>query len=179
MITKNEYKKAVTATLAELRKAKIRITDAEKSRIEVVDFGLGALSEIGLQILTYINTKKVCAKELIMFPYQICPQHRHVTSLGREAKEETFRCRKGTVYLYVEGEPETNKKGRISALLKTNVFKEIILRPGDQYTILPGSWHWFQAGGIGAIVSEFSTASSDDTDEFFDQDIIRETKVSE
>jgi len=33
--------------------------------------------------------------------------------------------------------------------------------------------HWFQAGPEGAIISEFSTQSHDETDIFTDPDIIR------
>jgi D-lyxose ketol-isomerase len=53
------------------------------------------------------------------------------------------------------------------------VFHELVLRPGDQYTIPPGTKHWFQAGPDGAIVSEFSTASRDEHDAFTDPDVRR------
>ena len=29
------------------------------------------------QILVYVNTDRVCAKELVLFPGQLCPEHRH------------------------------------------------------------------------------------------------------
>ncbi len=50
---------------------------------------------------------------------------------------------------------------------------EIALRPGEQYTIPPKTLHWFQAGPEGAVVSEFSTASRDELDEFSDPDVRR------
>jgi len=50
---------------------------------------------------------------------------------------------------------------------------ELVLRPGDQYTIPPDTLHWFQAGEEGAIVSEFSTRSRDDADVFSDPRIRR------
>jgi D-lyxose ketol-isomerase len=53
------------------------------------------------------------------------------------------------------------------------VWHEIVLRPGEQYTIPPDTWHWFQAGDAGAIVSEFSTRSTDEHDIFVDPDIRR------
>lgn len=59
--------------------------------------------KIGLQLLTYINTERVCAKEMVLLPGQACPEHRHIPTDGREGKEESFRCRFGRVYLYVEG----------------------------------------------------------------------------
>ncbi len=104
--------------------------------------GSGELEETGVQIVVYVNTDRVCAKELVLFPRQICPEHRHPPVDGEPGKEETFRCRTGLVELYVEGHDK------------------IVLRPGDQFTIPPDTLHWFQAGDDGAIVSEFSTRST-------------------
>ena len=53
-------------------KNKIVLTEAEKENIEVADFGLGDIEKTGLQIVTYINTERMCAKELIMLPGQTC-----------------------------------------------------------------------------------------------------------
>lgn len=53
------------------------------------------------------------------------------------------------------------------------VLHEIELNPGDQYTIPPDTWHWFQAGDEGAIVSEFSSPSFDEFDIFIDPRIRR------
>jgi D-lyxose ketol-isomerase len=50
---------------------------------------------------------------------------------------------------------------------------EIHLEPGEQYTIYPDTPHWFQAGLRGAIVSEFSTRSTDEADVFRDPRIRR------
>jgi D-lyxose ketol-isomerase len=142
-------------TAAMLAEAGIVLTPAERERIEVADFGLGRLEEIGLQLITYVNTERVCAKELVLFPRQTCPEHRHPAVDGSPGKEETFRCRRGTVHLHVEGKDE------------------IVLQPGEQFTIEPDTLHWFQAGDDGAVVSEFSTRSRDDTDVFTDPRIVR------
>jgi D-lyxose ketol-isomerase len=79
------------------------------------------------------------------------------------------------VYLYVSGEPTPNPKARPPKGREHtyNVWHEIILRPGDQYTLMPETWHWFQGGPEGAIVSEFSTRSTDEHDVFVDKDISR------
>lgn len=171
MIGRKEREHAVKRTLDFFEKANIVLTDKEKENIEVVDFGLGRLEEVGLQIVTYVNTERCCAKELVLFPNQTCPEHRHPKIGDREGKEETFRCRWGKVYLYVEGE------NTISATTPPEgtytVFHEIILNPGDQYTIYPNTKHWFKAGEEGAIVSEFSTKSVDEADIFTDQRVIR------
>ena len=138
-----------------LEQAGIVMTDAERAGIEVADFGLGRLDELGLQLLVYVNTERVCAKELVLFSGQTCPEHRHPPVAGEPGKEETFRVRRGLVHLHVEGEGE------------------IVLRPGDQFTIPPDTLHWFRAGDDGAIVSEFSTRSRDETDVFSDPRIVR------
>ena len=89
------------------------------------------------------------------------------------------RCRYGKVYLYVTGE---GKKEDINGVLPetdTTVYHEIILNPGEQYTIMPETLHRFQAGSEGAEVSEFSTRSTDETDVFTDKRIVRETKIED
>jgi D-lyxose ketol-isomerase len=140
---------------AMLDRAGVALTAAERAQLEVTDFGLGRLDEIGLQLVTYVNTERVCAKELVLFPHQLCPEHRHPPVDGDPGKEETFRCRTGTVHLHLEGEDE------------------IVLLPGEQHTIPPNMLHWFQAGPEGAIVSEFSTRSRDASDVFTDPQIVR------
>jgi D-lyxose ketol-isomerase len=134
--------------------AGIVLTPSERAAIEVTDFGLGRLEETGLQLLVYVNTERVCAKELVLFPRQTCPEHRHPPFDGTPGKEETFRCRTGSVHLYVDGE-------------------EILMRPGEQHTIPPDTLHWFRAGDEGAVVSEFSTQSRDELDAFTDPRIVR------
>lgn len=173
MITKLEYEASVKYVLDLFEKANIKITDEEKRKIEVADFGLSRLDEIGLQLLTYINTDRVCAKEMALKPFQTCPEHWHIPTNGMEGKEETFRCRYGKVYLYVSGEGKREDvKARIPNT-KLTVFHEIVLNEGEQYTIMPNTKHWFQASENGAIVSEFSTHSTDETDVFSDELIVR------
>jgi len=48
-----------------------------------------------------------------------------------------------------------------------------VLNPGEQFTIPSDTLHWFQAGEEGAIVSEFSSTSHDDSDIFTDTNIKR------
>jgi len=174
-----EYEAQVKKALEYYDKAGIVLTDAEKANVEVADFGIGIVNDVGLQMVTYINTEKVCAKEMVLLPYQTCPEHMHVPTNGMPGKEETFRCRYGKVYLYVTG--EGNKEDIKAKLPKTDVsvFHEVILNPGEQYTIYPETWHWFQAGEDGAIISEFSTRSTDETDTFTDKKLVREVKIED
>lgn len=179
MITKIQYESARIRTLEYFEKAGIILTEGEKANIEVADFGLGDLENTGLELITYVNTKRCCAKELVLFPRQTCPEHRHPDVAGGPGKEETFRCRWGEVYLYVEGEPAASIMAEIPAGREDTytVFHEIILRPGDQYTLMPNTRHWFQAGDQGAVVSEFSTTSRDEADIFTDSAIQRSVKI--
>jgi D-lyxose ketol-isomerase len=159
-----------------LKKAHIVITPQEKENFEIADFGLNDIENVGIQVVVYINTDRYCAKELVMFPRQICPEHRHpVIDEKNIGKQETFRCRWGEAYLYIQGEPTPNPKAKVPEKYKKylNIWKEIILRPGDQYTLPPNSWHWFQAGDDGAIISEFSSRSIDETDVWSDPHIDR------
>lgn len=157
------------------KKAGIIVRDDEA--VEVSDFGLDMVEEIGLQLTVYINTKRVCAKEMVLLPYQTCPEHKHIESYGMPGKEETFRCRYGKVYLYVEGEGKKEDiHGKLPAM-ETSVYNEIILNPGEQYTIMPETLHWFQAGPEGAVISEFSTMSTDETDVFTDKRLVRATVI--
>lgn len=172
---RSEYEKARKRALEYFEKAHIVLTEEEKKRIEVADFGLGRLEEIGLELLVYVNTDRVCAKELVLFPRQICPEHRHPPVGNDPGKEETFRCRWGKVYLYVPGEPTENPKAKVPEDKRKyfTVWHEIELNPGEQYTLPPNTLHWFQAGDEGAIVSEFSTHSTDEYDIFTDPEIKR------
>jgi D-lyxose ketol-isomerase len=159
-----------------LARAGIAVTPQEKAAMEVVDFGLGDIKNLGLEIIVYENNARYCAKELVLFPRQTCPEHRHPrlsrTNIG---KQETFRCRSGVVYLYIPGEPATDPKASIPKRYAKHftVWREIILRPGDQFTLPPDTLHWFQAGAGGAVVSEFSSTSTDESDVFSDPAIRR------
>lgn len=181
MISRSELENARKRTLEYFEKAGIVLTEKEKANIEVADFGLGELEKTGLQIVTYVNTERCCAKELVLFPGQTCPEHRHPDVDGEKGKEETFRCRWGAVYLYVEGEETKNRSCKPPEASEGayTVFHEIVLKPGEQYTLSPDTLHWFQAGDEGAIVSEFSTKSRDEVDIFSDPEIKRIPEFAE
>ena len=138
-----------------LEAAGVAVRPDEVESIEIADFGLGEFERYGLALLVYVNTERVCAKELVLFPGQECPEHRHPPVGDDPGKEETFRVRRGSVLLWVDGAGELS------------------LGVGDQFTIPPDTLHWFRAGEEGAVVSEFSTRSRDDADVFTDPRIRR------
>lgn len=174
-ISKEQYEAAKLRALDYFKQAGIALTEKEKNEIEVADFGLSELEKYGVELVIYVNTKQVCGKEVILFPWQICPEHFHPAHDGEPGKEETFRCRWGQVYLYVEGMATSEPNARLHKGREKNftLKHEIVLNPGDQYTVAGGKPHWFQAGPDGAVLSEFSTPSTDEFDVFTDPDIVR------
>ncbi|MFZ5354406.1 MAG: D-lyxose/D-mannose family sugar isomerase [Bacillota bacterium] len=173
MLTKELYERACKKALEYLEKANIIVTEHERRNMQVAEYGLDMLDTIGLELIVYVNTERCCAKELILFPGQTCPEHRHPPVEGEPGKEETFRCRWGKVYLYVPGDAAAAPKAKAPNGREQyfTVWNEIELCPGDQYTLQPDTLHWFQAGPEGAIVSEFSTKSRDEYDIYTDPDI--------
>jgi D-lyxose ketol-isomerase len=181
MITREEVQNAQAGAARMLQQAGIIITPKESRHIEVVELGLGELKKTGLEIVVYVNTDRYCAKELVLFPRQTCPEHRHPAVSGTAGKMETFRCRWGRVWLYIPGEPTPGYQGRPPSGSEPyyTVFHQITLEPGEQYTIQPDTLHWFQAGDEGAIVSEFSSTSRDESDIFTDPRIRRLPEIAE
>jgi D-lyxose ketol-isomerase len=158
VISPDELRQARAYAAGRLEAAGVALTDEERAAIEVADFGLSRLRETGLMLLVYVNTDRYCAKELVLYPGQECPEHRHPPFDGTPGKEESFRCRAGVVHLRVDG-------------------AELVLRPGEQFTIPPDTLHSFRAGPEGAVVSEFSSTSRDELDVFTDPAIRRSTVV--
>lgn len=159
-----------------LRRARVAVTPDEIEAMEIADLGLGDIRRVGLEVIVYENNDRYCAKELVLLPRQTCPEHRHPRVNGRNpGKKETFRCRYGEVYLYVAGERTPKPKARVPRKYRAYLTagREIVLRPGDMYTLPPNALHWFQAGDRGAVVSEFSSTSTDGNDLFTDPHVRR------
>jgi len=186
MIKRSEVRRAQARAAQMLEQVGIVLTPHERDSIEVAELGLGELERTGLELVVYANTDRYCAKELVLFPRQTCPEHLHppvrnAAGQMEPGKQETFRCRWGRVWLYVEGPPTPSPQARVPPGSEPyyTVFHEIELRPGQQYTIPPNSKHWFQAGDAGAIVSEFSSTSRDEFDLFTDPRIKRIPEIVE
>lgn len=91
MAAREQIDKANAKARELLKAAGIVITEEEAKRIEYCDYHLGEFDTIGTEILTYVNTDRVCAKEMMLTPYQICPEHLHPQLGDYQGKEETFR----------------------------------------------------------------------------------------
>ena len=92
----------IAESLTILEQAHIVLTETEQRNIEIAHFNLPDYPRSGLQLLTYCNSPLYCAKELVLFADQTCPEHRHPPYKDRPGKQETFRCRWGEVYLFVD-----------------------------------------------------------------------------
>jgi D-lyxose ketol-isomerase len=180
MISKSEQREAQQRAVRMMREAGIQIRDNEIEKIEVVDFGLSQLSVEGVQVFTMVNTDRLAAKVLALFPNQTEPEHWHPQVGNDPGKQETIRHIWGDLRFYVDG-PDTLKEGFLVPG-KDEVYRlrhEIVLEPGDQLTFEPYEKHWFQAGPRGAVLYSFSTTVRDGLDGFTDPTIQRVTVVEE
>lgn len=175
MISKETLAKARQRARKLLQRTGIFARDEEIEAMEVLDMGLGNLDETGLQIVSMVETEAIAVKVLVLFPGQTFVEHRH-PSLGDYAgKEETFRCQWGEIRLYIPGEATPKPKGAPPAGQEPyyTAQREILLYPGQQHTVPPNTWHWFQAGAGGGVVWSFSTRATDAQDEFQDPRVVR------
>jgi len=180
MITRAEQKAAQERAAQMIVQSGIRITEEEKNRIEVVDFGLSHLEIEGVQVLTLVQTERISVKVLAMLPNQTEPEHWHPPVGDDPGKEETIRVVSGTVYFYIQGENTFNQGFLVKGKEKYyTLMHEIILKAGDQITFQPGEKHWFQARDEGAVMYSFSSVARDALDQFTDPDIVRTVKVVE
>jgi len=181
MLTKKQYREAQRRALKYMLKAGVVLSEEEKQNIGVADFGLSDLEHQGGQILTFFNTDRISAKVIVLFPWQILPEHWHSAINNDIGKEEVMRVRWGEICLYVPGEPTPNPKAKISSEERGNftVWHEIILKPGEQYIIPPQTVHWFQAGEDGAVIDDYSSTARDLQDGFTNPRVVRETRIEE
>jgi D-lyxose ketol-isomerase len=181
MLTRKQVQEAQRKALQYMEKAGVVLSPKDRENISVADFGLSDLERQGGQILTFFNTDRISAKIIVLFPWQILPEHWH-PAIGKDiGKEEIMRVRWGEIYLYVPGEPTPHPRGRTPEGEEGNftVWHEIILKPGEQVIIPPQMVHWFQAGEHGAVIDDYSSTARDLQDGFTNPKITRETKIIE
>ena len=179
MITRKQQQEAIQRAWDILSKSGIAIRHDERAHIDVADFGLGELDQTGLQILPLVITDKISIKLLVLQPWQVCPQHRHPPQGDYPGKEETVRGQWGAVYLCVPGEPPRSPLGHPPEHRRAyySVWHEVALRPGEQYTVPPNTWHWFQGGPEGGVVWSMCSRATDEQDLFTDPQVVRRTVV--
>lgn len=180
MIRRKIYNEVTEKSAALIDKAGLGFTAEEKSRIDVADFGLSNIYEEGVQILTFFDTDRIAGKLLILLPGQTEPEHWHPAIGDNPGKQEIVRSLWGELRFYIPGE-NNMKVGFIPEGQESNftVRHEIVMKPGDQLVLQPGTKHWFQAGPEGALLYSFSTTVCDIKDGFTDPAIVRTTVVEE
>ena len=183
MLSRKKYEEARRWAWAFVQRTGIPLREEERLGLDVADFGLGELDTAGLQILTLSATEWLGAKLLILQPGQFCPQHRHPPSPtdGYPGKTELFRGHYGEAWLYVPGEAAAQPcvSPPVHRRPYCTVWHEIPLLPGDQYLVLPNTWHWFQAGPSGAVIWSISSRVTDAADQFYDPQVVRQTRIIE
>ena len=180
MITESEYRYAQRRAAQMIREAGVVITEEEADSVEVVDFGLSRLAVEGVQVLTLFATERVSAKVLTLFPNQTEPEHWHPPVGNDSGKEETLRVISGEVFLFIPG-CDTLCRGAVPLGKDASYTArhEIVLGPGGQFTLPPGTKHWFQAPADGAVLYSFSTCVRDGLDRFTDPAVRRQTQILE
>jgi D-lyxose ketol-isomerase len=180
MIKRSDYRRAQQRAAAMIRAAGMHLTEAEAERIDAVDFGLSRLDVEGVQVFTMFATDRISAKVLVTFPHQTEPEHWHPPVGDDPGKEETIRVIAGTLIFFVPG-ADTLRAGWVPAGKEAcyTCRHEIVMKPGDQLTLPPGTKHWFQAREGGAVFYSFSTCVRDGFDRFSDPAIVRQTVIVE
>lgn len=179
MITKEVLEEVCAKSIDMIEKAGILLTEEDKKNITAADFGLSRIKVEGVQILTLFDTERMAAKILVLLPNQTEPEHWHPPVGDDPGKEEVIRGIWGDLTFYVPG-ADTMKIGTIPTGKEAcyTMRNEIVIRPGEQLVLPPGTKHWFQAGERGAVMYSFSTKVTDLMDRFTDPDIVRETKIT-
>jgi D-lyxose ketol-isomerase len=178
MLTRKEYRAAQERAVALIRAAGLAITDEEAGRVEVADFGLSRVDREGAQILTLVATNRIAVKIIALCAGQTLPEHWHPRVGDDPGKEETVRVVHGVLRCYIPG-ADTMREGSVPPG-KDRVYTvrhEVLLGPGGQVTLQPGTKHWFQAGPDGVVAHSFSTVARDILDQFTDPDVERITQI--
>jgi D-lyxose ketol-isomerase len=178
MLNRKQYETAKVRAADMIRDASIPMRDEEAGRVEVADFGLSRLDTEGAQILTLVATDRIAAKIIVLFEGQTLPEHWHPRVGDDPGKEETIRVVRGTLRCYIPG-ADTLREGFVPEG-KQDVYtarQELLLGPGGQITLAPGTKHWFQAGAGGAVAYSFSTVARDILDQFTDPQVKRVTEI--
>lgn len=178
MITRKDFEEVCQKSLEMIQAAGIYLTEADKMNITAADFGLNDIKKEGVQILTLFDTDRMAAKILVLLPYQTEPEHWHPPVGNDPGKEEVIRGIWGDLTFYITGEDNMKEGFIVEGKEKCYTMRhEIVIGPGDQLILPPGTKHWFQAGKRGAVMYSFSTKVTDLLDQFTDPNIIRETKI--
>jgi len=152
-----------------IRRVNFPLTQADWAEIKVNDFGLGDLRNEGFVFADLLRTDRVRVTLLVLLPHQTLPEHLHPLYDHEPGKEETLRCLWGETRIYVPGEPN-NPAIRIPRGKEAyyTARHEIVLHPGEQFSVPPNTAHWFQGGPEGAVNLAFQNRVNEDHNLFTD-----------
>ncbi len=144
------------------------LSQEERDSIQVVvfrDFSYSAVAAIDL-----IMHPRYGARLIIWLPNQKMVEHWHPDVNGNPGKEETLRVLWGRVYGYRQGVPSAGARERIPRGEDHSFMSrhEVLLGPGEQWTLEPHEKHWFVAGPEGAVALEISSTVRDSHDRLTD-----------
>ena len=178
MISRQDHLMARSEAMKLIARSGLVVTEAEQEAMDTADFGLGRLRIEGAQIISWFDTPRVSARVIALFAGQTEPEHWHVSTTQGPGKEETLRVLFGELFLYLPGEGAVSHgiipKGKEEYYTARS---ERVLAPAQNYTVAPGTKHWFQAGSAGAVILTLSTRAVDDEDLFTDPQIVRRTVI--
>lgn len=180
MIKRSDFDAVCRESLGLIAESGIHLSTADKQKITAADFGLNNIRQEGVQILTMFETERIAGKILVLLPHQTEPEHWHPPVANDPGKEEVIRSIWGDLRFYIPGEDNLSEGFLVAGKEKHYTMRnEIIMSPGDQLVLSPGTKHWFQAGPRGAVMYSFSSTVRDILDQFSDPDVIRETQIIE
>jgi N-acetylneuraminate synthase len=135
--------------------ARANVLIPKYSRVEISHhYGLEKFYKFGLSMIVIVN-KSYCKKYLFLFKNQVHPEQFH------KKKKETFLILFGKIKLNIAFNRQK---------------KEMIMKPGEVFTIEPGMIHAFKAlSSAGAVIEEISTESIR-TDSYYLDDKITKNK---
>lgn len=182
--TPDELKARVAADAAAVRSRRLGW--------DITDYGQGRFAELGLVLFTLRNglTEDLrsgrgmlyAEKVMISRRNQLSPMHRHVTKAediinrggGRLVLELFSSAADGTI------DPEASVQVMTDGATRTIAAGGFLkLDPGESVTLMPGTWHAFQAEGADVLIGEVSTVNDDLSDNIFRDPVSRFADVME
>lgn len=134
------------------------ISEEEWKGMILNDFGMGDFRIEGAAIIDILRSNFVRTTILVLLPGQTLPEHKHPITADSPGKEETLRVLFGSVITFQPGEDTTAAPAYSIPVGKETYYtsrRAVVLGKGDQQTLPPDEFHWFQAGPDGVVTIEF------------------------
>ncbi len=151
-----------------IKRSGLILSEHDWQQFAVNDFGLGDIYREGLLFVDILRSDRLRITVIVLLPHQSIPQHRHPSYDTESGKEETLRVLYGHTQVFIEG-TQNNTHAPIPSEKEAyyTVKHKIALDAGQQYTVPPGTKHWFQAGPEGSVNMTFQNRV-DETKNIFD-----------